>query len=130
MMNRVENHVEPIEIRGRAKKKSLSKGMLSSLEGAAQGIRVRISRFQCESDERDSIADKLTVRDDALNATLTALKEQIEELKGELTIYKVVLSHGMLAFGPKQYKMDVPKLEKFKGERSAKEVDNFLWVMG
>ncbi|MFQ6655174.1 hypothetical protein Gotur_025848, partial [Gossypium turneri] len=50
-----------------------------------------------------------------------AIKKEIEELKGELTIYKVALSNGMLSSRPKQQAMDVPKLEKFKGVRSTDE---------
>ncbi|MBA0751280.1 hypothetical protein Gogos_000215, partial [Gossypium gossypioides] len=57
-----------------------------------------------------------------------AVKKEIEELKGELTIYKAALSNGMLFSRPKQQAMNVPKLEKFKGARSARDVD-FLWEM-
>ncbi|MBA0575492.1 hypothetical protein Golob_027465, partial [Gossypium lobatum] len=76
-----------------------------------------------------STSDKLTVREEALEALVTAMKEEIAELKGELTIYKAVLGSGMLASGPKQHNMDVPKPEKFKGARFAREVDNFLWEL-
>ncbi|XP_040957468.1 uncharacterized protein [Gossypium hirsutum] len=76
-----------------------------------------------------STSDKLTVRDEALEALVTAMKEEIAELKGELTICKVALGNGMLTSGPKQRHVDVPKPEKFKGARSAREVDNFLWEL-
>ncbi|KAK8345043.1 hypothetical protein V6Z12_A07G121800 [Gossypium hirsutum] len=65
--------------------------------------------------------------DDALEAMVMALKEEIAELKGGLTIYKVTLGSGMLALEPKQRNMDVSKPKEFKGTRSAKDVDNFLW---
>lgn len=45
----------------------------------------------------NSTVNKLTIRGDALEATVTAIKEQIVELKGELTIYKAPLCNGMLA---------------------------------
>ncbi|MFQ6624355.1 hypothetical protein Gotur_003828 [Gossypium turneri] len=50
-----------------------------------------------------------------------AMKKEIEELKGELVIYKAALSNGMLSSRPKQQAMDVPKPEKFKGARSTDE---------
>ncbi|KAH1032350.1 hypothetical protein J1N35_044524 [Gossypium stocksii] len=39
----------------------------------------------------DDQTEKLTEKNDALKAMVTTLKEQIAELKGELTIYKVAL---------------------------------------
>ncbi|KAH1063817.1 hypothetical protein J1N35_028804 [Gossypium stocksii] len=65
----------------------------------------------------------------ALEDMMMAMKKEIEELKRELTIYKVALSNGMLSSRPKQHAMDVPKPEKFKGTRSMVVVDNFLWEM-
>ncbi|MFQ6629072.1 hypothetical protein Gotur_006579 [Gossypium turneri] len=50
-----------------------------------------------------------------------AMKKEIEELNGEVRIYKAALSNGILCSRPKQQAMDVPKSEKFKGTRSAKD---------
>ncbi|MBA0881009.1 hypothetical protein Goshw_015354 [Gossypium schwendimanii] len=69
---------------------------------------------------------KLAERDENLKDMVLAMKKEIEELKGELAIYKVVLSNGMLFSRSKQQAMDVPKPEKFKGARSVRDVDNFL----
>ncbi|MBA0752376.1 hypothetical protein Gogos_001216 [Gossypium gossypioides] len=55
-----------------------------------------------------------------------AMKKEIEELKGELTIYKTALNNEMLSLRPKQQVMNVPKQEKFKGARSARDMDKFL----
>ncbi|KAH1031942.1 hypothetical protein J1N35_044116 [Gossypium stocksii] len=44
-------------------------------------------------------------------------------------VYKAALGNRMLASGSKQKKLDVPNPKKFKGPRSAREVDNFLWEM-
>ncbi|MFQ6636416.1 hypothetical protein Gotur_012939 [Gossypium turneri] len=60
---------------------------------------------------------------------VTALKEEINELKGELKIFKAAVRNGMLASKPKLQAMDVPKPKAFKGARSASEVDNFLWAI-
>ncbi|MBA0634065.1 hypothetical protein Godav_024445 [Gossypium davidsonii] len=70
--------------------------------------------------------EKLAERDENLEDMVSAMKKEIEELKGELTIYKVALSNGMLSSRLKQQAKDVPKLEKFKGAQSAMDMDNFL----
>ncbi|MBA0661355.1 hypothetical protein Goklo_005663 [Gossypium klotzschianum] len=57
---------------------------------------------------------------------VTTLKEEINELKRELKIFKAAVGNGMLALKPKQQAIDVPKPKVFKGARSASEVDNFL----
>ncbi|MFQ6624327.1 hypothetical protein Gotur_003247 [Gossypium turneri] len=69
----------------------------------------------------NSTTTKLAKRDENLEDMVLAMKKEIEELKGELTIYKVTLSNGMLSSRPKQQAMDVPKPEKFKGARSTDE---------
>ncbi|MBA0780084.1 hypothetical protein Gotri_004225 [Gossypium trilobum] len=60
---------------------------------------------------------------------VTALKEEINELKGELKIFKAVIGNGMLASKPKLQVMDVPKPKAFKRARSASEMENFFWAM-
>ncbi|KAG8478979.1 hypothetical protein CXB51_028879 [Gossypium anomalum] len=77
----------------------------------------------------NSTTEKLAERDENLEEMVLAMKKEIEELKGELMIYKVALSNGMLSSKSKQQAMDVPKLEKFKGARCARDVNNFLWEM-
>ncbi|MFQ6663417.1 hypothetical protein Gotur_030961 [Gossypium turneri] len=80
-------------------------------------------------DTISSSKNKLARKDDALEAMVIALKEEINELKGELKIFKAAIGNGMLASKPKPQAMDVPKPKVFKGPRSASEVDNFLWAM-
>lgn len=72
--------------------------------------------------------DKLIVKDDALEVVVSTSKEQIEELKGELIICKASLGNRVLVVAPK-LKMDVSKPKEFKGMRSARDVDNFVWGM-
>ncbi|MBA0750682.1 hypothetical protein Gogos_002079 [Gossypium gossypioides] len=74
----------------------------------------------------NSTAKMLAERDDTLEYMVLAMKKEIEELKGELTIYKATLSNGMLTLKPNQQAMDVPKPENFKSARFARDVDNFL----
>ncbi|MFQ6664360.1 hypothetical protein Gotur_031507 [Gossypium turneri] len=51
-------------------------------------------------------------------ATTRALSTRIEELEGELALFRAALSNE-----------DVPKPKEFVGTRSACNVDNFLWRM-
>ncbi|KAH1090856.1 hypothetical protein J1N35_018113 [Gossypium stocksii] len=46
-------------------------------------------------DTLKSILNKLTVRDEVLKALVTVMKEEIAELKRELTNYKVALGSGI-----------------------------------
>ncbi|MBA0615353.1 hypothetical protein Godav_015502 [Gossypium davidsonii] len=50
----------------------------------------------------ESTAKKLAEKDENLEDMVLAMKKEIEELKGELTIYKAALSNGMLSSRPKQ----------------------------
>ncbi|MBA0620321.1 hypothetical protein Godav_006066 [Gossypium davidsonii] len=60
----------------------------------------------------NSTMEKLAERDENLKDIVLAMKKEIEELKGELTIYKASLCNGMLSLRLKQQAMDVPKSEK------------------
>ncbi|KAK5772278.1 hypothetical protein PVK06_048559 [Gossypium arboreum] len=64
-----------------------------------------------------SIKNKLTGRDDAFEAMMMAPKEEIVDLKGELTIYKAPLGNGVFFEAPKP-NVDVPKPKEFRGTRS------------
>ncbi|MBA0671325.1 hypothetical protein Goklo_029226 [Gossypium klotzschianum] len=48
-----------------------------------------------------STTKKLAERDENLEDMVLAMKKEMEELKGELTIYKAALSNGMLSSKPK-----------------------------
>ncbi|KAH1098523.1 hypothetical protein J1N35_015444 [Gossypium stocksii] len=61
-----------------------------------------------------STVKNLAERGNALEDMVLAMKKEIEELKGEFTIYKAALSNGMLNSRPKQQATDVPKLDKFQ----------------
>ncbi|MFQ6664453.1 hypothetical protein Gotur_031559 [Gossypium turneri] len=65
----------------------------------------------------ESTTEKLAEKDQNPEDMVLAMKKEIEELKGELMIYKAALSNRMLSSRWKQQAMDVPKSEKFKGAR-------------
>ncbi|MBA0735182.1 hypothetical protein Gogos_019050 [Gossypium gossypioides] len=60
---------------------------------------------------------------------VTVLKEEIDELNGELKIFKATLGNEILASKLNRQVMDVLKPKEFKGARFVSEVDNFLWAM-
>ncbi|MBA0597595.1 hypothetical protein Gorai_007398 [Gossypium raimondii] len=60
---------------------------------------------------------------------VSTLKEQLEELKRELNIYKIASSNSVLV-ATSMPKIDIPLLKEFSGMRSRKDVKNFLWGMG
>ncbi|MBA0848740.1 hypothetical protein Goshw_006503 [Gossypium schwendimanii] len=80
-------------------------------------------------DTISSSENKLAGKDNTLKGMVTALKEEINELKGGLKIFKAAIGNGMLASKLKPQAMDMLKPKAFKGARSASEVDNFLWAM-
>ncbi|KAK8292002.1 hypothetical protein V6Z12_D06G094000 [Gossypium hirsutum] len=146
MSKEVAGNVEGIETRGRARKASRSRDILSALEdrvvtleNSVEDIKERIDNVddrlhdglqsmqkQLKVYVLDNV-EQLTGRDDAIEAMVAALKWEIAELKGELTIYKADLGNGGLAAITPKPNIDVPKPKEFKGTRSVRDVDNFLW---
>ncbi|MBA0575210.1 hypothetical protein Golob_024896 [Gossypium lobatum] len=106
MSKEVVKNVEGMETRGRAKKASSSRDMLSDLEDRVVTLEESVRDIKERVDDVDdrlhdglqSIkkqlkvyvldnVEKLAGRDNAVEAMITALKEEIVELKDELTIY-------------------------------------------
>ncbi|MFQ6624813.1 hypothetical protein Gotur_003232, partial [Gossypium turneri] len=86
----------------------------------------------------NSHKDKLSERNDALEATMLGLKEEtmatvmalstrIEELEGELALCRAAI--GKEVYSTALSNEDVPKPKEFVGTRSVCDVDNFLWRM-
>ncbi|KAK8284419.1 hypothetical protein V6Z12_D08G158900 [Gossypium hirsutum] len=146
MSKEATENVEGMETRGRARKASPSRDILSALEDRVITLEDSVGDIKERIDDVDDRlhgglqsmqeqlkeyvldnVEKLNGRDDAIEAMVTALKEEIAELKGELTIYKVALGNGGLAALTPKPSVDVPKPKEFKGTRSARDVDNFFW---
>ncbi|KAH1082853.1 hypothetical protein J1N35_022614 [Gossypium stocksii] len=137
MSKEVAENVEGVETRGRARKASHSRDILSALKDRVVTLeefvgdvkemideiddRVNDGLLSMKEQLRDYVLDsidELTSRDDAIEAMMTALKKEIVELKGELTIYKAALGNGGLAAVAPKPSVDVPKPKEFKGTRS------------
>ena len=58
---------------------------------------------------------------------MEALRKELEEVKGKFAVYKAAATRGAVAI--QLARVDLPWPREFKGEWSAKEVDNFLWSM-
>ena len=137
------------ETRGRLKKASL-RDMLSSMEARVARNELAIGemrdrfedieeRIEVQDSKREKLReemqgvlnesmDALTQKDENLEAMMVAMREEMDELKKELTACKTTIGGGILAMIPSP-RVDVPKPKEFKGARSTKEVDNFLWGM-
>ena len=57
---------------------------------------------------------------------MVVLREEMAELKRELSACKATIGGGVLSVMP-THRIDMPKLKDFKGTRLIKDVDNFLW---
>ncbi|KAE8662748.1 hypothetical protein F3Y22_tig00113145pilonHSYRG00109 [Hibiscus syriacus] len=72
-------------------------------------------------DSLNELDARTTDRGDSLEAMIMALRKEVEELKSEATFENSAATVVPKALG------DIPKPEKFKGSRSAQDVENFLW---
>lgn len=134
----------------RKEKRASSKDVMSSIEGEVskfreamgslqddlEGTKESIEELKSTVDDLrgemqgalnvavDSLSKRGDERDDALEAMLTSLVARMDRLEGEL---RALARGGVVA--PSAPRQDVPKPKEFKGSRSAKDVDNFLWHM-
>ena len=75
----------------------------------------------------NQVANVTAQREDALEALVNALHRELDEMKGELAVCKTAMTQGTAIIQPTR--VDVPKPKELKGQRSAKEVDNFIRSM-
>ena len=65
---------------------------------------------------------------DIVHAELAAIREEMKEMKGEVSLCKAVVAQGTFSsiVAPK---VDVPRPKSFHGSRNSREIDNFLWSL-
>ncbi|KAJ8627131.1 hypothetical protein MRB53_020438 [Persea americana] len=97
------------EARGKGKKGG-SKDVMSSMEACLAKVELAIIGMWDQFDDT--------------NSRIEELASVGEELKGEMQ----AIGGGVLTAAP-THRVDVPKPKEFKGTRSAKDIDNFLWGM-
>ncbi|KAE8734320.1 hypothetical protein F3Y22_tig00000773pilonHSYRG00160 [Hibiscus syriacus] len=66
------------------------------------------------------------LKSEGSDSEVATLKREVELLKTELLVCKAAFGSGVATVAPKALG-DIPKPEKFKGSRSAQDVENFLW---
>ena len=71
---------------------------------------------------------ELEQRDDALEALVEAMRVEMAELKAKVAEMEGARVNGVVAVQTAP-RMDAPKPKEFKGSRTPKDVDNFLWYM-
>ena len=138
-ISEVANPPHDHETRGRSKK-ARSRDMLSFMEARMarnevaigemrdkfEDIEERIEGLDSKMEElREEMqgvlnesVDALVQKDGSLEAMMVAMREEIEELKRELTVCKTAIGGGVLAMTPNP-RVDVPKPKEFKGARFA-----------
>ncbi|KAL4347133.1 hypothetical protein GQ457_17G013750 [Hibiscus cannabinus] len=57
---------------------------------------------------------------------IMVLKNEVEELRGELWVYKIVVANGVMS-GTLTAPIDIPKPKDFKGTRNAQDIENYIW---
>ena len=77
---------------------------------------------------------KVEDRVDGLESMMLAMEDRlmtkIKDLEGKLRIYTTAMKNGVLGGSEAvatEPRIDVPKPDKYKGTRSAQEVENFIW---
>ena len=105
-----DERIKELDSRGEELKEEMQGALNESLDTVTQSV------------------DAVTQKNTALEAMVVALREEMAELKRELSACKAVIGGGVLVAAP-THRVDVPKPKEFKGTRSAKDVDNFLWGM-
>ncbi|PKI58978.1 hypothetical protein CRG98_020623 [Punica granatum] len=76
----------------------------------------------------NTVVDELTKRDETLEALVSAMRAEIDELKAELVQVRRTRVDGG-GMGQLSARPDVPKPKEFRGTRVAKDMDNFIWSM-
>ncbi|KAL4379296.1 hypothetical protein GQ457_02G038830 [Hibiscus cannabinus] len=61
----------------------------------------------------------------APKSKMMILKKVIEELRGELCVYKTAVTNGVMS-GTPSTPIEVPKPKEFKGTRNAQDVENYI----
>ncbi|PKI46788.1 hypothetical protein CRG98_032825 [Punica granatum] len=114
-----ESSRDPLNVQG--KTEDASKGMeelRSDLEELQEGMQGALN----------TAVDELTNQDETLEALVSAMRAEVDELRAELVqVRRARVDRG--GMGQLSTRPDVPRPKEFKGTRVAKDVDNFIWSM-
>ena len=65
---------------------------------------------------------------DLFQAENAATKEEIKEVKGDMSLCKMAITQGTI-YSSSSPKIDIPRTKSYNGSRNARELDNFLWSL-
>lgn len=154
-VKRVDEQVESMENRGREKKASNSRDMLSTLDGKVAKLEgsmgdmketfeevywptteLESRQDQLKNQMAEALSDNMDVIQCVFNIAVGELIDNNDALKAllstlnehieELNICKASLGNGVMVETPKP-SVDVPKPKEFNRTWSIKDVDNFFW---
>ncbi|KAF2308984.1 hypothetical protein GH714_040396 [Hevea brasiliensis] len=119
---------------------------VDGLENRVEGLAEDLEETRGEAQAAHNMAlDKIATESEVLRVSqaeeVSALREEnrvlkgeVEKIKDDLAMLKRVMNQGSgadpsVSHAAHAARMDVPKPSAFKGSRSAKEIDNFLWTL-
>ncbi|CAL1414651.1 unnamed protein product [Linum trigynum] len=113
----------------------------TQIQGDVQSVAARVMSLEVGNeglrDElmvliKDTIStamnDAIEVMKEVVAAEVTSLKEEVAELKSEVTLVKRVMANGPAIAQPAS-NMEIPRPKSFQGSRNARELENFLWSL-
>ncbi|CAL1372649.1 unnamed protein product [Linum trigynum] len=100
---------------------------LSSLEIGHDGIREELVAL-INNTINTSLNNAIEVVKEHVQAELVDVKEEIADLKSEVTLVKRAMANGPAIAQPTST-MEVPRPKSFQGSRNARELENFLWSL-
>ncbi|KAE8689004.1 Detected protein of unknown function [Hibiscus syriacus] len=116
---------------------SLDLEKLEALEHIQEDVQAALNGFDSKSSQQEDAVESQILalrqeveelKDRGSGTEIEDLKKEIEQLKTEVALCKATVAGNMMTSTPKG-RAEVPKPEKFKGTRSAKDVENFMWDM-
>ena len=74
----------------------------------------------------NSWKEQLDALKNLFQAEIAAMKEEIKEVKGDMSLCKMAIARGTISSSLSP-KIDIPRPKSYNGSRNARELDNFLW---
>ncbi|KAE8719061.1 cytochrome P450 78A7-like [Hibiscus syriacus] len=114
---------------------SLDLDKLESLDSIKDDVQDSLNGLDVKTTDRGNSLEAMVValrkeveelKSEGSDSEVATLKREVELLKTELLVCKAAFGSGVATVAPKALG-DIPKPKKFKGSRSAQDVENFLW---
>ncbi|CAL1372981.1 unnamed protein product [Linum trigynum] len=116
-------------------------GNFAQVESDIQGLNARLSSLEINHDGMreelvalitntisETVSTAIAVVKEHVQAELVGVKEEIADLKSEVTLVKRAMANGPAIAQPTST-MEIPRPKSFQGSRNARELENFLWSL-